>query len=295
MKYCIDKYPLGSLPNQKTAGRYMDGYLHENIKILAKKIVDDMTFLGVIFSSTLEVGTGKSTFAQQIAEAYVEEVNKQHNLNLELTTENIVFRPKDLIEKSFKLPKYAPIILDEWEDMHYFSELGIALRTYLRKCRQLNQFIIIIIPNFFQLQTGYAINRSAFAIDVKFMNEFERGFFSFYNFKRKKQLYLKGKKYYDYAVVQPNFSGRFLNGYAVDEKVYRKAKYDDMLKEEEASKKKTISKESKLEITQQLFRQLRKNMPKITMNEWAIGFSVSDRTLRNWNNKGEEGIQGGGG
>jgi len=59
MKYCIDKYPMGSFPSQQTAGKYIDGYLYENLQPLAKKIVDDMTFLGIIYSSTLEVGTGK--------------------------------------------------------------------------------------------------------------------------------------------------------------------------------------------------------------------------------------------
>ena len=43
-------------------------------KILAKNITKDMTYLGIITSSTLEVGTGKSVFTQQIAEAYLEYV-----------------------------------------------------------------------------------------------------------------------------------------------------------------------------------------------------------------------------
>ena len=98
MKYCIKKYPKGSFPNQQTDGRYIDRTLYENLKVIAKTIVRDQTFLGVCASSTLEVGTGKSVFMQQIGECYTELVNDLHGLNISFTEKNIVFRPKDLIE-----------------------------------------------------------------------------------------------------------------------------------------------------------------------------------------------------
>ena len=59
MKILEDKYPKGSLKGQKSAGRYIDGYLYKNLEVMADAIVNDMTFMGVIFSSTFEVGTGK--------------------------------------------------------------------------------------------------------------------------------------------------------------------------------------------------------------------------------------------
>ena len=236
VKYCINKYPIGSFPKQKTEGRYMDGYLHENIKPLAKAIVNDMTFLGVLSSSTLEVGTGKSVIAQQIGEAYTELVNEIHKDKLEKPLEfgmqNIVFCPEDLIDRSFKLPKYSCIILDEWEDLHYWSELGTTLRQFFRKCRQLNLFMIVIIPNFFQLNMNYAIGRSIFFIDVRFGDGFERGFFKFYNFERKRDLYLQGKKEHNYNVVGANFEGRFPDGYAVPRELYLQQKHEDLARYE---------------------------------------------------------------
>ena len=51
MKVLLDKYPKGSLPHQQTAGRYIDETLYENIKLLAKNIVKDMTYLGICSSS----------------------------------------------------------------------------------------------------------------------------------------------------------------------------------------------------------------------------------------------------
>jgi len=152
-------------------------------------------------------------------------------------------RPKDLIERAFKVPKYSYLLLDEWEDSYLLvSELGMTLRQFFRKCRQLNLFILVIIPNFFQLNTGYAISRSVFAVDVKFVGEFQRGFFDFYNFDRKRLLYLKGKKTYDYNTAKANFSGSFTDGYAVGEEAYRKKKLDDLTKFEEGEVKPQLKK-----------------------------------------------------
>ena len=189
------------------------------------------------------------------------------------------------MERAFQVPKYSVIVLDEWEDSHYWAELGMTLRQFFRKCRQLNLFIICIIPNFFQLPISYAISRSVCAIDVKFEGEFQRGFFEFYNFDKKKLLYLKGKRTQDYDVVFPNFKGKFLDGYAVGEKEYREAKYKDMLRADEDSKKKPPTEK---EITAKVYRTLRKNMPKITNEVWSVGFGVSKRTLTRWNTEDNE-------
>ena len=279
MKILEDKYPIGSLPGQKTPGRYIDGILKENIDILAKNIMKDMTYLGVISSSTLEVGTGKSVFVQQLCEAYLDAVNKKHGLNLKLTMNNIVFRPKDIIKRSFSVPQYSVIICDEWEDANYWSELGITLRQFFRKCRQLNLFILIIIPNFFQLPMSYAISRSVFFIDVKFSGEFDRGYFSFYNFARKKTLYIKGKKTQYYGIVQPNFTGRFGDGYVVDEAQYRDGKRYDLERQEELEKKPINERDISVKLFYKLYTHFKN---RITIPDLSEGFGFTSRTGDAW-------------
>ncbi len=281
MKILENKYPLGSLPGQKTPGRYIDGTLKQNIDLLAKNVIKDMTYLGVISSSTLEVGTGKSCFVQQVCEAYLDAVNKAHGFNLELTMNNLVFRPKDIIKRSFQVPRYSVIICDEWEDANYWSELGITLRQFFRKCRQLNLFILIIIPNFFQLPMSYAISRSVFFIDVRFSGEFDRGYFSFYNFAKKKNLYIRGKKQQNYGVIQPNFTGRFGDGYVVDEKEYRAGKLKDLQGQEELEKKPMTERQIKASIFRKVFEFYKgKDMKKRKMSvvELSKAFGFSDRT-----------------
>lgn len=280
MKILEDKYPLGSIPGQRTPGRYIDETLKKNIDILARNITKDMTYLGIISSSTLEVGTGKSVFAQQFCEAYLTSLNKAHNFKLNLTMNNIVFRPKEIIKRSFEVPRFSVVICDEWEDANYWSELGITLRQFFRKCRQLNLLILIIIPNFFQLPMSYAISRSVFFIDVRFSGEFDRGYFSFYNFAKKKSLYVRGKKQQNYGVVQPNFIGRFGDGYVVDEQEYRNEKINDLMAQEEMEKKPKIT-ERQVKVV--LFYKVYEHFKgKVTIPEIAKGFGITSRTGDAW-------------
>jgi hypothetical protein len=283
MKILLDKYPKGSYKGQMSDGKFMDGYLYNNLEVLANKIADDMTFLGVIYSSTLEVGTGKSTLATQIGEAWQEIMKRKHNIDVPFTINNVVFKPKDLIERSFKLPKYSCILLDEWEDQTYWSELGRSLRTFFRKCRQLNLFMIVIIPNWFQMNPSYAISRSAFAIDVKFGKDFERGFFSFYSFQAKRALYVKGKKEQNYRVIRPTFSGRFLGGYGVDEAEYRKAKREDLKRAEmEEEQAKPTREMTEVQIKAEIFKQMLEKIPGMTHKVLINAFGISQRQASRW-------------
>jgi len=281
-KYCIDKYPMGSFKGQKSPGKYMDGWLYNNLELLASKIIDDMTFLGIIYSSTLEVGTGKSVLATQIGEAWSDIMKKKHNIDIPYSVENIVWKPKDLIEKAFQIPKYSYILLDEWEDSSYWSELGMTLRQFFRKCRQLNLFMICIIPNWFQLPLSYAVSRSMFAIDVRFTDKLERGLFAFYNFPSKRILYIAGKRGHNYRVVKPTFMGKFTDGYGVDESEYRNRKRQDM---EDYERDNPVKKtKSMIEKDQNIktLKQIKKVMPNLSTQELANLLGVADETIRRW-------------
>ena len=286
MKYCIEKYPMGSFKGQRSPGKYMDAWLYNNLTLLAKRIVDDMTFLGIIYSSTLEVGTGKSVLATQIGEAWKEIMKKEHGIDLPYSVENIVWKPKDLIEKSFNVPKYSYILLDEWEDANYWSELGMNLRQFFRKCRQLNLFMMCIIPNWFQLPLSYAVSRSIFSIDVQYTNDLQRGNFSFYNFPAKRILYVGGKRGHNYRIIKPTFKGSFPDGYGVDEQKYCKKKKDDMDEyDRENPVKKTKSMMEK-EIKSKILQKYYELNPNCSREECANLFEVSKKTITMWKGGG---------
>ena len=276
MKIFKERYPKGSFKSQKTDGRYIDAFLYENLRTYAKAIVRDLTFLGFISSSTLEVGTGKSVFVQQIGEAWESLLLEEHGIERPLQLEAIVFKPEDLMDVSKKIPKYSVIILDEWEDSHYWSKLGITLRQFFRKCRQLNLFMICIIPNFFELPRGYAVSRSAFFIDVCFGDNFERGLFKFYGFPTKKRLYHKGKKEMDYGVVRPDFVGDFGDGYVVGREAYLEKKRKDLEGTEEIIKPNDIKK--------RLYLGLYEKLKAYGATEKELGalFGVDIKTLYSW-------------
>jgi len=282
VKYCIDKYPMGSWKGQKTPGRFMDGWLYKNLELLADKISEDMTFLGIIFSSTLEVGTGKSVFATQIGEAWTEIINKKYNLEIPYDINNIVWKPKDLIDRAFDVPKYSYILVDEWEDATYWSELGMTLRQFFRKCRQLNLFIMCVIPNWFQLPLSYAVSRSIFAIDVRFNDRLDRGFFAFYNFPSKRNLYVIGKRNYNYYAAKQTFIGKFPDGYGVEEVEYRKKKLDDMIKYDEENPVKKSRTQIEAERSVKILENYLKINPKASNVECSKLFGVSAMTIGRW-------------
>lgn len=226
-----------------------------------------------------------SVFAQQIGKYLTEKVNEEYKINNEFTLNNICFKGEDLIEKSFEVPKYSVIILDEGDDLveHYWSKLAKNLRRFFRKCGQLNLFLILIIPDFFELPRPYALTRSICLMDVHFYGKFQRGFFKFYNFKRKRELYLKGKKLANYDAVGDNFEGRFANTYTVPEQEYRKRKQKDL--EEQELKEKSpseIIRETKID----LFKKVYANI-EIKTKRLSQIFGISNRTGYNWVNDGK--------
>jgi len=280
VKVCKEQFPKGSLPGQRSDGLYLDGYLAENIDGYAEKIADDMQFVGVMSSSTFEVRTGKSTLAQHIGTYYTKRVNDHHGTDLKFTEKNVVFNQEKLIEQAMKLPQYSCLILDEGDDLtkHHASKVAQRLRTFFRKAGQLNLFIILIMPNFFELPKQYAISRSNFLIDVKFKGKFKRGFFDFYSWTQKKWLYIKGKKNEDWNQSGKSFAGRFRKGYTIDKEKYKKKKKEDLEEMNKKEKKKKSRTQVKKDQMMKVYKNLEKNFD-MTQKEMAKVLGKSRRTV----------------
>lgn len=235
MKFAEEIYPKGIFKGQKTDGAYINQHLATNLDVYAKKIADDMHFT-IIIAGNDSVGNGKSTIATHTGAYLTWKGNKQHKVNNTFTHKNMVFRANDLVKRSFELPKYSVIVLDEGDDLteHTMKDTTKQLKKYFRKCRQLNQILILILPMFFELPKFYALGRSHCLINVKFMGEFNRGFFDFYGPKQKKELYLKGKREWNYNATNSDFEGRFFGSYTFfpnplkEDKLYRQGKFYDM-------------------------------------------------------------------
>lgn len=223
---------------------YLDGYLKTNLDIAKHVIKEDWDMVFVV--DGIE-GSGKSVLAQQIG----------FYLDPSLHIDNVVFTPEDFKKAVVKAKKQSCVIYDEayrgLSARASMSFVNKALVSMMAEIRQKNLFIIIVIPCYFELDKYIALWRSRAMLHVYTGDKFQRGFFSFFNTDRKKKLYIKGKKLYEY-LEKPNFRGRFLKGYAVDEKEYR-AKKLKVLKEVEKIK---LSQYDKIHLKQRniLIREL---------------------------------------
>lgn len=163
-------------------------------------------------------GFGKSVLAQQIAKYF------DHDLNMD----RIVFDAEEFVKAVQNAKPYQCIVFDEayggLAGRETMTKVNRIIVKMLAEVRQKNLFLIFVCPSFFDLDRYVALWRSRCLVNVYLGKGLQRGFLSFYNVTKKKQLYLVGKKTYSYKLVKPNFRGRFAKGYVVDEEEYRAKK-----------------------------------------------------------------------
>jgi hypothetical protein len=288
MKIYEDKYPLGSLKNQRTAGIYYSEMLLDNLKVLAQAIVKDNSFLLLVSSQALSVRTGKSTFVQHTAEAWNYIMLTEHKIKLDFNMNNIAFSADEFEAKAFALhdagQKYGCCILDESDDLtgHSLSQEVKKIKRFLRKSGQLNLLMIMILPDFYEFPKPIAVNRSVALITVDYGNNFERGHWKFYDFKAKKKLYIKGKQYNDYSVVLPTLTGNFTDGYLVNEEEYRKLKYRNLKEDAQIQKDRNIASMKRSILVATFKRVVNRLKGMLTIEEVSELFEIDRRTGTNW-------------
>lgn len=201
---------------------YYDGYLKSNLDILKKNIKNDWDFWIVIDGRE---GVGKSRLGQQVG----------YYLDGSLTVARIVFKPSQFEDAVDSAEKYQAVIWDESVTGLQSIDMTTMARTLKKKSvqmRQKNLFIILIIHSYFDMNKYYAVHRTWFLLHAYFIPDeenrtFNRGYFEFYDFQKKKKMYLneKARKYYEY-LEKPNFRGRFTDQCPVDIKAYLEKKAD---------------------------------------------------------------------
>jgi hypothetical protein len=288
MNFAPELYPKGTFPSQKIDGAFIQDELAKNLDVIAKKVGDDMTFLGLISGHDM-VGDGKTTILTHVGAYLTWKINQIYGTNNTFTDKNLVFGGVELEKVSLEMPKYSVIGMDEGDDVttHGMKEFAQKLKRYFRKCRQLNQILLVILPSFFEFPKFYALNRSHFLIDVFFQGEYERGYFKFYGPHSKKMLYLNGKKEWNYDAWRPDFHGRFFGSYCFFPDLdkcterYKRKKYEDMVNDNQADTKLTPDQIKKQTIVD-LLTKLYQNYPKFSIKTFAQATGMSTRTVYRW-------------
>jgi len=247
-------------------GFYMDGYLAENLAPIPKFLTKGWDCVGIV-SGHGKVRTGKSVMGCQIG-YYVAwmlaggemdlrrdketgkfidpVVIKSPDKPLNYSLNNLVFSPQELMDKGSTLPPHSVIVYDEGrsglDSKSAMTSLNKMLEDFFQECGVYGHVIIIILPNFFKLHEDYAVSRSIFLVDVYHDENWNRGFFNFYNEIQKERLFFFGRKKVGitarYNSAYPSFYGKFRNWFPFD-----KDKYDLMKKfalKQKASQKRNV-------------------------------------------------------
>jgi hypothetical protein len=215
---------------------WMDNGLKKILNSIAYNIPNDWDSI-ILISGSGMVRVGKSVLGQQIGHYLA------YKLGTSWTIENIVFTGQELMDKAKKAPKNTVFVYDEGrqelDTKKVMEDITKTLLDFFSEAGMYNHCIIIILPEFFDLPKGIAINRSELLINVyrdrsgkkddsgEDVIAFERGFFKGYHRTTKKKLYIFGKKNFnDYDCVKQDFVGKFPNIFTIDKDSYLAKKKD---------------------------------------------------------------------
>ena len=242
-RVCTEMFPNEKNPLKSGFG--MEIALKQNIDILIKNIIRDWDFT-ILVTGGGEVRVGKSVLAMQIACYIYYQMQVVHGKKTIFDLKhNFAFKGDELTKKGHYLGKnypYSPLIFDEagadLEGRKVVTTTTKEVLDYFRECGQYNLFNILVIPEYFDLPKGVALSRSMFLVDVRYICDpktgiFKRGILRFFNRKKKKWLYLKGKKDLNYNASTYNFHGWFTDFYPIDKEEYKELKLQAMIKREE--------------------------------------------------------------
>jgi len=162
-------------------------------------------------------GVGKSVFAMQFGK----------KIDPALDLSKVCFDHIEFRKAVIKAEKGQVIIFDEayrgLGSRGVLTEVNKVLVNLMMEMRQKNLCVIVVLPTFFLLEKYVALWRAKGVFHV-FKSKGKRGYWRYYNKRKKRLLYLKGKRDYGYHYVKSNFKGRFYNFYTVDEEEYRAKK-----------------------------------------------------------------------
>jgi hypothetical protein len=235
-------------------GNDVQGYIDENLKKNLDVVKDSVLnrewdYVAIVAGIP---GVGKSTFLQMLCKYLDPTFNVKDRVCFKGTGKD------SLIERTTNAKKGQAFALDEsFESLNTQltkSSEFLRIINHLQLIRQTGLFIVLSLPNFFDLAKGIAIFRTSHLF-VVYHDSYKRGYFAAFGRDEKRKLYVKGNKFMNYNAAKPNFRGRFVKSWIADLELYLRLKYEH-LQEQAIEKAKKISKD--LQICVNLINFMRK-------------------------------------
>ena len=207
------------------------------IPMLKKKDMD------AIFVVDGKERCGKSVFAMGIGGYVANQFNSTFDLS------NICLNPLEFKKKVSEASKGEVVIYDEAHrgmgSVGALSEINKLLKDLMMEMGQKNLFVFVVLPTFFLLERYVALFRTIGLFHV-YTNKGRRGFWVYFNEKNKKNLFLRGKRDFNYnCMAYPRFRGRFFDQYPVDETDYREKKRQSFTEASRATKEEVARRDMK--------------------------------------------------
>jgi len=255
----------------------MDGYLKDNLIPVKDAVLNKgFDYISVVAGIP---GAGKSTLAQQICKFLDPTFTTKDRICFSGGGEN------GLIERTSKAKKGQAFILDEsFESLNTKVSRGsdfVRIMNHLQLIRQKGLFILLVLPNFFDLSKGLAIFRTTHLF-VVYAENYKRGTFLAFDRDLKRELYVRGNKFMDYNCVKANFYGSFIKKWIANEELYDKLKLKHLI---EQGKDDVEKSRYKVEQARDNLVKYLRNTQKLNTLEIANIGKISRKTVYNIINK----------
>lgn len=243
----------------------MHVWLKNNLDIMKDNIPKDHNF-NILGSGNGKTRTGKTTIFCQIA-AYLDPGFPDNWRN------QVVYDWEKLITVAETLKPGQVLLYDEarkvLNSVKSMTNYCQALLDFISEIGDRNLFLIVVLPDFFDLPKSLALVQSHCLINV-YYRDFQRGYFDFFNDDAKRNLYIKGKPWRDYHASPPIFKGTFTKYFPIDLEEYKKHKHDELKRLRSIKKERPLSERTReyLEVIKKLIDYLRKKC-KLTQYEIA--------------------------
>lgn len=201
---------------------YFSKRFYEDLVIYVNQVVNyDEDYVLLIDGKE---AAGKSKFSRQITWVINYILLENHNIKITTDTDNICFALEEYIQKSLKSGKYHINILDESRKIlnrrNVFNKDSRKFTDYLSECRKFNQFHIIILPAFHDIDKYVILWRTKMLIHcIKHIDQegnIIRGHFKNYPLNQE-LMFMWDEGRYRYPKFNPKKYGGYEDKFSKDE------------------------------------------------------------------------------